>query len=115
MIVLHAGALDGKLMLWGEAPEEPESTRLRSRRLRTALRGLATLEPLPYDAGEEKLLASLREAGFNAKLDKKSIGSVVVWLPTVNNKPIPSSSLIGQPPESVASATPRPWITGWIS
>jgi len=110
MIVLHAGFLDGRLLLWGEAPLEPETSGIRSRKCKlTSRRSPATLAPLPHDAGKERLLTALQEAGFHRKSDKKSIGPMAVWLPTVNNTPIPSSPLIAQPPDNVSSSTLKFW------
>ena len=75
MIVLHAGFLDGELLLWGEVPPGPEIFEIRSRKGKsTPRRSFQPLfVPLRMTPGKERLLAALQEAGFNRKSDKKSI------------------------------------------
>jgi len=54
MIVLHASSHDNQLWLWGEVPaEERDRVRKPGKDQPGAV--------LPYDAGKEKLFASLRE------------------------------------------------------
>ena len=114
MIILHATFLEGKFFLWGEMPEEPETLAVKRPRNKSNLRGNpANPKPLRYDAGVEKLSSVLKEIGFDFKVIKKSIRTMVAWLPTVDDQPVPSSPLIGEPPESAKKANLVPWkMTG---
>lgn len=110
MIVLHAGVEGGQLLLWGETPLEPAPP--RPGRCGHAKRGrLRTAPPLlPYDAGAERLLAALGEAGIGFKANRGRTETVIVWLPTVDGTPVPSSPLIAEPPRSRAKAILAPWM-----
>jgi SNF2 family DNA or RNA helicase len=110
MIVLHAGFMEGEFLLWGETPAVSSTlTVIRPGHKSDSQRSFAIPERSPYDAGEERLFAVLKEIGFDFKISKKSIEAVIVWLPTVHNKPVPSSALIDEPPESITTATMSPW------
>jgi SNF2 family DNA or RNA helicase len=110
MIILHATFIEGKFLVWGETPEEPETSAVKKPRNKSNLRG-GSVNPklLRYDAGIEKLSSVLKEIGFDFKVIKKSTRLMVAWLPTVDNQPVPSSPLIGELPESVRKATLVPW------
>ena len=114
MIILHTAFLEGEFLLWGEIPEEPETSAVKKPRCKNNLQpGPANPQPLRYDAGVEKLSSVLKEIGFDFKVIKKSIQSMTVCLPTVDDQPVPSSPLIGESPESVRKATLVPWkVTG---
>src|SRR4030042_1969375 len=114
MIILHASFLEGEFLLWGEIPKEPRNLEVKKPRYRSNLRAdPANPIPLPYDAGVEKLSSVLKKIGFDFKVIKKSTRPMVAWLPTVGNQPIPSSPLIGEPPESAKKANLVPWkMTG---
>jgi SNF2 family DNA or RNA helicase len=110
MIILHAAFLEGELLIWGETPGEPETPALKKPTKKSNLRtGPTNPELFRYDAGVEKLSTVLKEINFNFKVSKKSIRLMAVWLPTVDNQPVPSSPLIGELPESVRKATLFPW------
>src|SRR4030042_3510403 len=111
MIILHAGVLDGKLLLWAETNiKKPDTITVKKPRQKSNPRtGSAAPPPFDYDAGAEKLLASLEEIGLDLKIHKRSLQAMTIWLPTVDNRPVPSSALIAEPPESVATATLTPW------
>jgi len=114
MIILHAAFLEGEFLLWGEIPEEPETSVVKKPRDKNNLRaGPVDPKPLRSDAGAEKLSSVLKAIDLDFKVIKKSIRSIAVWLPTVDNQSVPSSPLIGEPPESVRKATFVPWkVTG---
>ncbi len=110
MIVLHAEFLNGEFLLWGETPAEPNTSTVKRHRYEGHSRkGLTSPEPLCYDAGADRLSGVPKEIGFDFKISKKSIKPVIVWLPTVNGKPVPSGPLIDEIPESVMEATLNPW------
>jgi SNF2 family DNA or RNA helicase len=114
MIILHASFLEGEFLLWGEMPEKPETLAVKRPRNKSDLRGNpAKPKPLRYDAGVKKLSSGLKEIGFDFKVIKKSPRTMVAWLPTVDDQPVPSSPLIGEPPESAKKANLVPWkMTG---
>ena len=110
MIILHASFLEGEFLLWGERPKEPGNSEVKNPRYKSNLRAdPANPIPLPHDAGAEKLSSVLKEIGFAFKVIKKSIRPMVAWFPTVDNQPVPSSPLIGEPPESVGAMALLPW------
>ena len=110
MIVLHAGVLEGEFFLWGETPEEPDSLSTKgSKSTATAATGSAGVQPLLFDAGANRLRDALKEIGFQFKTSKKYIKPMIVWLPTLINKPVPSSGLIAELPESIKTTPLAPW------
>ncbi len=106
MIVLHAGVDDNHLLLWGEKPLEGESGASGHPGRKPSVPGA---DRLPYDAGGNGLSAALLQAGVSFKADKKRLKAGIVWLPTVGDTPIPSSSLIAESPESL----PNPKLAAW--
>lgn len=60
MIILHAGASDGRLVLWGESPQDVTGSQVRRRG-----RAKKSTGPLPYpfDTGSERLAGALQEFG----------------------------------------------------
>jgi SNF2 family DNA or RNA helicase len=109
MIILHAGLMEGEFFLWGEAPLGKGQPTKDLRGKRKAWVHLNRNELLPYDAGGEVLIVALKTAGVAWKVSKKSVVPIRVWLPTANDHPFPSSTLIGEPPKGVASTSVRPW------
>ena len=67
MIILHAGVLDGKLLLWAETNiKEPDTITVKKPRQKSNPRtGSAAPPPFDYDAGAERLLAALEEIGLD--------------------------------------------------
>src|SRR5512143_551726 len=110
MIVLHAGVWDNDLYLWGETPLETERLPRRGRHGQGNFKNPGRSPELyPYDAGTTALCSTLRETGFSFKLGKRSAHSLILRLPTVENQPLPSSPLIGNPPEPKREAILFPW------
>ena len=111
MIVLHAGALEGQMILWGETPLELQSPPDRSHRRKQKKSGtLSAAEFLPYDAGKDRLRAALQEAGVGFPVSRKSFEVLTAWLPAKNHVPIPSSPLIGDPPAPETKTRAVPWL-----
>ncbi|MDQ6707477.1 MAG: SNF2 helicase-associated domain-containing protein, partial [Acidobacteriota bacterium] len=81
MIVLHAAFCAPSLAIWGEASDSPKSL---------------SASPAILAAAVSTTKAESREA--------------VAWLPTIENRPVPSSTLIAEQPASVRSAYLAPWI-----
>src|SRR5262245_48933399 len=96
MIVIHAGFLDDRLCIWGETPlsNSPLSSPGNKRTASNARRQRP--KPLPYDAGSAGLLAGLD--GVVSGLCKNESDPVVsaIWLPTIDNQPVPSSPMIAE-------------------
>jgi len=117
MIILHATFLEREFFLWGEIPEEPKNSAFRKvKKRRSGSRSKGNLRSGPshpkllqYDAGIDKLSSVFKEIGFDFKVIKNSTRTIVVWLPTVDDQPVPSSPLIGEPPESAKKANLFPW------
>jgi SNF2 family DNA or RNA helicase len=106
MIILHAGFLDNRLLLWGEAPAHA-APRPAPRHGRKA-RGVS-LHVSPFDAGAPRLISALESAGMPVRGKKARMETAVVWLPTSGDVPLPSSPLVAEIPHSPASLTLSPW------
>jgi SNF2 family DNA or RNA helicase len=115
MIVLHAGILEGEFFLWGETPAEQKfPSGKKSRGKGDSGSASSPLAPLPYDAGTKRLSNAFEEAGLNLEAKKSLIEEALIWLPTVDGQPVPSSPLIGETREGDAKAILTPWlITGF--
>jgi hypothetical protein len=102
MIVLHAGVCEQQLYGWGEIAVTEQA--------HLARRGQPPPQQrvLPYNAGVEQLSAALAATGVTLPVES-SAESLSLWLPTVQDTPLASSSLIAEPPVSVAKATLVPW------
>ncbi len=107
MIVLHTGFYDNRFLLWGETPVDPETHPPRPHKQKR-------LQTLPYDAGVRELATALK-ARFDFTADMGRSEAVIAWLPTVDNKPVASSSLIAQIPESPAKTIVAPWRVSVLS
>ena len=104
MLILHAGHLDGRLILWGEKPADPGvRVRLRPGRKPKILRPL----PSPYDAGATLLARTLREAGTGLKPAPQRARQTVVWLPSVGRRPAACDALVAETPDPDAKVTLR--------
>ncbi|HSN23811.1 MAG TPA: hypothetical protein VLS45_06535, partial [Methylomicrobium sp.] len=87
--------MEGQVLLWGEIPAIPAP--LRSEAKRPGTRSSET-PFLPFDAGQDGLRQALKEAGVSCRLGHNLFQTARVWLPTVNQQPVPSSPLIAEPP-----------------
>jgi SNF2 family DNA or RNA helicase len=106
MIILHAGFLDNRLLLWGESPAEAiAGPAPRPRRKAKAIRPQAS----PFDAGAPRLMSALEHAGVLVSRRKARMETAVAWLPTRGDVPLPSSPLVAEIPHSPASLTLSPW------
>ena len=105
MIILHAGFGSGRLLLWAEQQADPSAA--------TARRGAKTAKTppaahSPYDADADALRKALGAAGLSAIAEAPPF-EAAVWLPTRNNRPLASSPLIAEEPETGAA----PQIALW--
>src|SRR5438445_8686242 len=106
MLIVHAGIKEGQLLLWGEAPPEAQTVLPKRGRGKTK----APQPPrLPYDPGPECLSTALGAALPAFSASSGAAESAVLWLPTVKDQPLASSSLIAESPEPGAAAELKPW------
>jgi SNF2 family DNA or RNA helicase len=105
MLILHAGFAAERLWCWGERAAAPEAQIDRKRRGRWPAAGV----PLPYAAGPEELLGVLRAAGVKVPEADLAWQTATVWLPTVEQTPVPSSPLIAPQPPEATSLRLAPW------
>ncbi len=105
MLVLHAGADNGQLILWGEVPADAPP--VRPGRKPRAL----PAQPYPYDAGAARLAWALAGAMPGQSIPGNAGEPAQLWLPTVKGQPVPSSPLIADVPPSPNGAAPTlaPW------
>ena len=106
MIIFHAGESKGALVLWGEASMDARvrpTSRWR-RRTKDSYAG-----PHPFAASADDLAGALKETGLGLKSAAKRVRHVEAWLPTRGDSPIPSSSLIAEPPRSRAKTKLAAW------
>ncbi len=105
MVVLHATCLREGFLLWGEAAGEGP----RARTTRRQGRKPRILRPYPYDAGADRLMAVLREAGAGIESNGTARRAAAAWLPTCGAAPVPSSPLIAPLAETPAKPELAPW------
>jgi len=106
MIILHAGFLDERPLLWGESPLKG-TARPASRRGGKTKAGRP--QAFPFDAGATRLLSALERAGVSAPGGGERIETAIAWLPTVGGAPVPSSPLIAEIPDSSTPPALSPW------
>jgi superfamily II DNA or RNA helicase len=105
MLVLHAGADNGQLLLWGEVPADAAPTR-PGRKPKAPV-----AQPYPYDAGAARLVWALAGALPGQSIPGNASEPARLWLPTVKGQPVPSSPLIadGPPPGKGSAPELAPW------
>ena len=106
MITLHAGESNGALVLWGEESRDGgvRPTPLRRRRTKVPY-----TSPYPFGASTDDLAGALKETVLGPKPTASQACHMTAWLPTRGDSPVPSSTLIAEPPRSRAKATLAPW------
>src|SRR5215813_7690474 len=106
MIILHGAVLEDALFLWGESPSESAGQGRARRR---------SERPSPYDAGAEAVTRAARELPIAFRPTARRKAEATAWLPTRGDRPLPSSALIGEGPESSDPVEAAPWIVEGIS
>ena len=106
MIVLHAGQCNGALVLWGEASRD-DAVRPPARRGRRTAKPSAS--PHPSAASADELAGALKKSAVDFKPAAGRACQVTAWLPSRGNCPVPSSSLIAEPPGSRGITKIAPW------
>jgi len=99
MIILHASADKGALLLWGETASSASGVRRRQK----------TVPVSPTNAGAARVASALAEVVPQVALHDSPIETRILWLPSVQTQPIPSSPLVGPPPEGKTPPTLMPW------
>src|SRR5438874_1949912 len=106
MIVLQAGLTDGRMLIGGEVPASDSGVpACRGRKPRTP-----RPQALPFGADADRLLAALKEPMPDV-VAKSTAETAWIWLPTVGRRPLASSPLIEQPPETGNGVALVPWST----
>ena len=88
MLALHAGFRSRSLTFWGESSADERAGQNK--------RGLH-----PLDAGPKKLIEALSAIGV--RVSRSDLKPAEVWLPSVRDKPLPSSPLIAEMPRRRAA------------
>ena len=65
--------------------------------------------PHPFSASTDELAEALKETALGLKPASSRACHVTAWLPTGGDSPVPSSTLIAEPPRSRAKAKLAPW------
>ncbi|MGO8670013.1 MAG: DEAD/DEAH box helicase [Capsulimonadaceae bacterium] len=102
MLILHASALNRRLIIWGECPASatpPEGRRTGAR---------AKDNRSPYDPGGAAIASAISAAGVTVRTARKAGDAYVAWLPTMAGVPVTSSPLIAEPPV-LEDVTLVPW------
>ena len=109
MLILHASYSGSSLLFWGEkSVREGVPTQSCSVSREGHSHSLPGLRHYPYDAGDElaeTIPVLITGFGFPAKSSRR----VAAWLPTRGNNPIPSSTLIADPPGLRGKVRLAPW------
>lgn len=96
MIMLHASFLEGGLAVWGETPLVALAvTGRRGRKPRAS--GSSTS---PFDPGPAALKGALQAVVPALAAETLEIRPGALWLPTMEGRPVPSSPLVAEPPET---------------
>ena len=99
MILVHASADNGALLLWGETAAGTRAHR----------RGGKSAPFSPTNAGAARIAAALAEVVPQAAPRDSDIETHILWLPSVKDQPLPSSALIGPSPENKTRPVLAPW------
>jgi SNF2 family DNA or RNA helicase len=102
MIILHAGAEEGRLVVWGEMPRSAPAARRSGKKT-------GGVRAHPGDAGAERLAKVLAEVVPEAKTDRREQEMRILWLPSAKDQPIPSNPILGPLPETKAPPVQEPW------
>ncbi|HWG44443.1 MAG TPA: DEAD/DEAH box helicase [Gemmataceae bacterium] len=103
MILVHASVEDGRLLVWGETPPSTPVVRRGRKTKNTPPRFY------PANAGAARVAEALAEAAPEAAPRDSAIETRTLWLPALNDQPIPSSPIIGPTPEAKTPPVLTPW------
>lgn len=94
MLILHGSFMGRELLVWSEASNDAKR---RARKYAS-----------PFDPGSTALVKALREAGLQLPPKTKAIDAPA-WLPTIGDRPLPSSPLISSE-TATGNSTLEPWM-----
>lgn len=88
MIVLHAGLLNGQVILWAEEPvvlaaAGDQKTARRTRKIRH-----------PFSAPYARILSAIEQTALPEQMDSSRVATIQAWLPSTDEFPVPSSRLL---------------------
>ncbi|ACY18458.1 DEAD/DEAH box helicase [Haliangium ochraceum] len=106
LVILHAGVVGGRFLLWGERLLDDELRRAGRRPL--AGDGYS---PHPFAARWEQLVRALDAAGVLVTV--RDAATATVWLPSRGAMPLPSHPVLGEPPSMSTSTRSRSALVGW--
>jgi len=112
MLILHASFNADRLYLWGERSLDSEWTNGPPSKRKTTSGRRPNRQP--FDPGTAFLSSGLSEMGLTQPTKTQKSGTLIVWLPTQDERPIPSSPLIAEIPEPSGRADLQPWATAVI-
>jgi hypothetical protein len=96
MIILHGAYLEDRLFLWAEGAAGASRRRANAR--------------YAFDAGFDRVARAVGKFVGEFLPAKQRKHSLRAWLPTRGAHPLPSSTLIGDPPPSRAGVRVEPWV-----
>ena len=106
MIALHAGESNGALVLWAEESRD-DGVRPTSRRRRRT--NVSHASPHPFAASADGLAGALKETWLGLNPGGKPSLPCNRLAANQGDSPVPSSTLIAEPPGSRAKAKLAPW------
>jgi len=103
MIVLHGAFRDGGLVVWGETGDTPSNDRREKNGS-----GGASPKNHPFAINGPELIRALSGV-IPTALKAGDVSDWVVWVPTTDAGPAPSSPLVGEPPREKSRIRIAPW------
>src|SRR4051794_27084971 len=91
MIIIHASASDGRLVLWGEATPVPPAKGTRKAARRTVA---ARLLPSRFALEDDRLIEAVAAGVSGFEISGERRQRRVVWLPSNDHGALPSSPLL---------------------
>ncbi|CAN5596994.1 DEAD/DEAH box helicase [soil metagenome] len=88
MIILHAGLLNDKVILWAEEPvaARPIEDKKPTKRTRNVRH--------PFSATYVRVLSAIDQSVLPGEIDSRRVATIQAWLPSRQDFPIPSSRLL---------------------
>lgn len=108
---LHGVFGEGRLWLWGETAAERAVPFPKSRRRKSGLPPL----PNPFDAGAAALGGAVEALNLAPTPAAVDVERVVLWLPTVDGRPVASTAIVEEIPDPVGNAEIRAWETAALA
>lgn len=108
MIILHGGICENRFFVWAEA--SPDTQNIDTVKKRGRKKKIPDVMLYPYSCKEDRLVECIRAIGIVSASHKISVQKLIVWIPSSDNKPVPSNPLInGSMSVPVDCLTLKPW------